>query len=337
MAIAIRCSQDDDNEDDGDEPGNGRLPARRRGRGGAGGSDYDDPDDPDDDEEDDADDDADSRFDHDSRMRGSMRGKPFPSSKHNRAMMKNAHGGDGSRDRFGGGEMGVGKDGGRSSGKMSGRYVGHDKGRARGKSEQDKARERGRGSVDQSRGGKGDNFMPGGKAKGGDADQGGSRTKRKDFSNALGAAGDSDDKLGSGSLCREKDRGDRFKDKSGAGGSKKVSPYGRAFLTQLIVLWAFQPNKVDVLFVCHALFNFPAQDEAVGSKMQNIFLWYLTSNESRCAPIFRKENRQCMIKRRGKMLSDRISVFQLNFQNCDLKLGMEKGGLHFFVEIRVCS
>lgn len=143
--------------------------------------------------------------------------------------MKNAHGGDGSRDRFGGGEMGVGKDGGRPSGKMSGRYVGHEKGRARGKSEQDKAR-------DQHRGGKGDSFMPGGKVKGGDADQGASRTKRKEFSNALGAAGDSDDKLGSGSLCRDRDRGDRFKDKSGAPGSKKVCPYGRAVLAHVIVL-----------------------------------------------------------------------------------------------------
>lgn len=215
--------QDDDNEDEGDEHNNGR-PARRRGRAPVGGSDYDEADDADEDEDDDGD-----RYDDDGRMRGPARGKPFFPSKHSRAMMKSVHGGDGAGDRFGGGESG--KDGGKSSGKISSKYAGPDKGRARAKGDQEKMRDRGRGCGDQSRGGKGDSYMPSGKAKGGDPDAGGPRAKRKDPSSSLNPPCDSDEKMVPGTTNRE--RVDRSKDKPGAPGPKKVRPRLRTLCREM--------------------------------------------------------------------------------------------------------
>lgn len=134
--------------------------------------------------------------------------------------MKSMHGGDGTGERFGGGEFG--KDSGKPPGKMSSKYVGPDKGRARVKSDQEKMRDRGRGIGDQPRGGKGDSYMLSGKVKGADPDAGGARAKRKEPSSALNPPCDSDERMVPGSTNRE--RVDRSKDKPGAPGPKKVFP-----------------------------------------------------------------------------------------------------------------
>lgn len=182
------------------------------------GSDFDEDDDVDEDGDDDG-----ERYDE---ARSTIQGKPFPSSKQNRAIGRGGGGGGGARERFGGGE------GGKESSKSSGRkYAGLDKARGRTKADQDKMRERerGRGIGDQPRDSagkerdscRGDNFVSTGKGKVADPDPGASRAKRKDISNPIAPPGDADDKLVSGGTGRE--RVDRSKDKPGApGGNKKV-------------------------------------------------------------------------------------------------------------------
>ncbi|CAM9185626.1 unnamed protein product, partial [Hapterophycus canaliculatus] len=210
-------------DDDGDEHGNGRS-TRRRGRAPMDDdSDFDDADQGDDDDEGGNDD---LRFDGGAKMRNVSRGagRGFSGGGKSRTMAKG--GGREKGDRYGGGEAV------KSSGRMSITFTRRDGGGGAGKQrsrigEQDKMRERERGSrgeppkgvAGRERDGiKGENFMPIGRGKEKDSETGSSRGKRRDGGSHT-TAGDSEDKLGTAGVYRE--RVDRSSNKLGASGTAK--------------------------------------------------------------------------------------------------------------------